>query len=87
MPIYTTEGYQITLTGHGELGPSQNSAPWRSRPRGELGPSENSAPTTAENSAPTAENSAPAEIPSYRYVKLGVGLNVRSYQERYHEPQ
>ena len=37
---------------HGELGPSQNSAPWRSRPRGELGPTENSAPTTAENSAP-----------------------------------
>ena len=24
---------------------------------------------------------------SYRYVKLGVGLNVRSYQESYHEPQ
>ena len=49
---------------HGELGPSQNSAPWRSRPRGELGPTENSAPTTAENSAPTAENSAPTEIPT-----------------------
>ena len=29
---------------HGELGPSQNSAPWRSRPCRDLGPTENSAP-------------------------------------------
>ena len=51
----------------GELGPTENSAQAKTRPHGEVGPAENSAPrrtrppTTAENSAPAAENSAPTK--------------------------
>ena len=74
----------------GELGPTENSAQAKTRPHGEVGPAENSAPrrtrppTTAENSAPTAESSAPTEIPDQVLVWSTWLYNIRTQHRCIH---